>query len=258
MKITVLSENTSTREGCEAEHGLSLYIKTEKHTILFDMGQSDIFAKNAEKLGCDMNAVDIAILSHGHYDHGGGISEFLSLNDHAPVYLSRFAFGEYYHGEDRYIGIDPKLRRNKRLKITHDKLVIDDELSLHSCNLLSRPFDMGSFGLTEKTKDGFIPDRFLHEQYLLIKEGEKRILISGCSHKGAVNLVSWFSPDVFVGGFHFSSIPEGDRLKELAKLLNKTRTQYFTCHCTGVPQFEFMKKHMDDLTYVSAGSSFFI
>ena len=258
MKITVLSENTSTREGCEAEHGLSLYIKTEKHTILFDMGQTDLFAQNAEKLGCDLSAVDIAILSHGHYDHGGGISAFLSLNDRACVYHSRFAFGEYYHGEDRYIGLDTALRRNKRLRPVQDKLVIDEELSIHSCNLLTRPFDMGSFGLTEKTKDGFIPDRFLHEQYLLIKEAGKRVLISGCSHKGAVNLVSWFSPDVFVGGFHFSSLPEGDRLKEQAKLLNRNNTQYFTCHCTGVQQFEFMKKHMKSLTYISTGSSFFV
>ena len=257
MKITVLTENTTSREDCESEHGLSLYIETEKHTVLFDMGQTDLFAKNAQNLGRDLAKVDIAVISHGHYDHGGGLSTFLTLNHGAHIYISRHAFGEYYHGKERYIGLDPTLRKNKRLRHVADKLIIDNELSLHSCNLLSRPYDMGSFGLTEKTKDGFIDDRFMHEQYLLIKENGKRVLISGCSHKGALNLVSWFAPDIFVGGFHFSSLPEND-LKDAAKLLSKNQTMYYTCHCTGLAQFEFMKKQMKDLTYISTGSSFYL
>jgi len=255
MKITVLTENTTNRYDVGAEHGLSLYIETEKHTILFDMGQTDLFAKNAEKLGCDLDKVDLAVISHGHYDHGGGLSAFLSINSHAHVYINRYAFGEYYHGNERYIGLDTSLRKSKRLRHVADKLIIDDTLSLHTCNLLSRPHDMGSFGLTEKAKDGFIADRFLHEQYLLIKEGEKRILISGCSHKGALNLIAWFSPDVFVGGFHFSSLPENE-LKDAAKLLSKSETRYYTCHCTGLAQFEFMKNQIKDIAYISAGSSF--
>ena len=256
MKITVLAENVSYREDCKAEHGLSLYIETENRTILFDMGQTDLFAKNAAVLGCDLKRVDTAILSHGHYDHGGGLPAFLNINDHAHVYLSRFAFGEYYHGEDRYIGLDTSLRKHKRLRPVPDKLILDEAHSLHSCNLLPRSFDMGISDLTEKEKGKFIPDRYLHEQYLLVKENGKRILISGCSHKGVLNLVSWFSPDVFVGGFHFSSIPEGDKLKNAAKLLSKRNTDYYTCHCTGVPQYEYMQKWMKRLRYVSVGTVF--
>ena len=77
MKITVLLENTSTQSNLTAEHGLSLLIETKPHIILFDMGQSDAFAKNAERLGIDLALVDTAILSHGHYDHGGGLKAFL-------------------------------------------------------------------------------------------------------------------------------------------------------------------------------------
>ena len=73
MKITALLENKTNREDMLTEHGLSLYIETEKHKILFDMGQSDLFAKNAAALGIDLSSVDIAVLSHGHYDHGGGV-----------------------------------------------------------------------------------------------------------------------------------------------------------------------------------------
>ena len=76
MKITSILENTSHREDMITEHGLSLYIETGAHKILFDMGQSDAFYKNAQTLGIDLAAVDIAVLSHGHYDHGGGPSKF--------------------------------------------------------------------------------------------------------------------------------------------------------------------------------------
>lgn len=100
MKITCLTENTSICDEIGYEHGLSLYIETEEHNILFDMGQSDLFFQNAEKLGVDIAAVDIAILSHGHYDHGGGLAKFLEVNSLAPIYISRYAFEPYYNGTE--------------------------------------------------------------------------------------------------------------------------------------------------------------
>ena len=80
MKVQVLLENTSLSEALKAEHGLSLYIETGKHKILFDMGQTDAFADNAEKMGIDLSQVDFAILSHGHYDHGGGLKYFMEIH----------------------------------------------------------------------------------------------------------------------------------------------------------------------------------
>ena len=79
MRITCLAENTACN-GFEAEHGLSLYIETNGNRILFDMGQTDLFSGNAEKLGIDLNTVDFAVISHGHYDHGGGLRKFLEIN----------------------------------------------------------------------------------------------------------------------------------------------------------------------------------
>ena len=88
MRIVTLVENTARRQDLTAEHGLSLYIETENHKILFDAGQSEAFAENAKKLGVDLTQTDLAVLSHGHYDHGGGLAKFLEANDHAPIFLS--------------------------------------------------------------------------------------------------------------------------------------------------------------------------
>ena len=79
MKIIALLENTTKHANIGCEHGLSLYIDTGSHKILFDMGQSDLFYENAKKLGVDLSLVDIAIISHGHNDHGGGLKTFLEI-----------------------------------------------------------------------------------------------------------------------------------------------------------------------------------
>ena len=255
MEITCLLENTSARPDILSQHGLSVLIKTNSHSILFDMGQTDLFAQNAQKLGVDLADVDLAILSHGHYDHGGGLSTFLSLNPKAPVYVSRHAFGDYYNGTEKYIGLDPSLRTHPRLRFTNDEQILAPGLTLYSCNRLPRPNSFGSFGLTQKTADGFCDDPFLHEQYLLIEENGKRILISGCSHKGILDIAEWFHPDVLVGGFHFSKMPLDQTLERAARQLNQKKTTYYTCHCTGEAQYGFMKQYIKDLHYLSGGQT---
>lgn len=255
MKITSLVENTSSREDIRAEHGLSLYIEANGRRILFDMGATDLFAENAERLGIDLSLVDIAILSHGHYDHGGGLRRFLQINSHAPVYLRREAFLPHYNGSEKYIGLDSSLIDERRLIFCADGQKIDGGATLYG-SLPSREHYLGAFGLKEKIGECFVDDDFRHEQYLLITEGERRVLISGCSHKGVVDLASFFEPDVLVGGFHLSKLDVGDeRLQSAATALGSLNTEYFTCHCTGLEQYEFMKTTMKNLHYLSAGES---
>ena len=255
MRVVSLVENTSAKEEIGVEHGLSLYIEAKGHKILFDMGQSNLFLENAKKLGIDLSQVDIAILSHGHYDHGGGLTEFLKINEKAPVYISQYAFEPYYHGDTKYIGIDRNLKENKRVIITKDATVLAKGIMLYHCNDREKVYDLGSFGLTVRKEGQYLPDLFLHEQYLLIKENGKKILFSGCSHKGILNIVKWFEADVLIGGFHFSKLALDETLEKYATELDQYKTQFYTCHCTGKEQYEFMKYYMSSLFYLSAGET---
>ena len=258
MKISMLMENTAFANGFATEHGLSLYLETDKHRILYDMGQSGSFVANAVRLGVDLAAVDVAVLSHGHYDHGGGLEAFFAVNQHAPVYMNQYAFDECRASSDRYIGINMELAQNPRLRFVGEHLAIDEQLELFACNDRPRPFVMDSYGLNVIREDQLIPDDFRHEQYLLIHEQGKRILISGCSHKGILNIMNWFEPDGLIGGFHFMKIdPTGSEqtvLDDAVQGLQKYCTQYYTCHCTGLPQYEYLQTRMgNQLRYLAAG-----
>ena len=253
MKITVLVENTSPC-GLECEHGLSLFIKTKNHTILFDTGQSALFSENAVSLGADLSEVDLCVLSHGHYDHGGGLSRFLSINDKAPVYMSRYAFEPHYNGE-KYIGPDESLKFSERIIFTDGVTRIDDGIILYSCHEKEKRFDLGSFGLMTEKDGKKVPDDFRHEHYLLIEEEGRRVLFSGCSHRGVLDIERWFAPDVLIGGFHFSKLPCDDTLKGYAEYLASFDTDYYTCHCTGKEQYEYMKRFLLRLSYLGTGES---
>ncbi len=255
MKITVLTENTSVSDELIAEHGLSLYIETGNKRILFDMGQTDTFAKNAEVLGIDLEEVDFAVLSHGHYDHGGGLGTFLAINEKAPVYLSRYAFGDYFSA--KYIGLDKSLAKEKRLCFVPDYLKICDGIELFSCNDFIAEYKAEPYGLTAEIDGVRTDDDFRHEQYLVITEKGRRTLISGCSHKGVLNAMHWLEPDVFVGGFHFMKLDpdaeERETLDKAAEVLSGRNIPYYTCHCTGTEQYKYLKDKITELHYISCG-----
>ena len=260
MKLYTLIENTACDTNLACEHGLSLYIEANGQRILFDAGQTGAFADNAEKMGIDLSQVDICILSHGHYDHGGGLKRFLELNDHAKVYVSRHAFGDYYNGEEKFIGLDWELLNSEQITFVRDNLTLSDTLSLHTCPNFPQVYFTDAYGMQVKRRGQLEVDDFRHEMYLLIREGERRIIVSGCSHRGVMNLKTWFAPDVFIGGFHLMKLdPEKEttRLKFTAMELMKQETVYYTGHCTGDAQFDALKAHMGErLQRLTTGAVF--
>lgn len=241
MRIVTLVENTACREDLKAEHGLSLYLETGKQKILFDAGQSEAFACNAQTLGIDLSKVDTAVLSHGHYDHGGGLSRFLEINKNAPVWMNPHAFEPHYNAAGKYIGLDEAQEGNDRIRYAENVQSIGEGLTLYTRIPCVGPIQ--PFGLTVREKERRIPEDFRHEQYLLVEEKGKRILFSGCSHRGILNILAHFRPDVLIGGFHFMKMdPDGAELEAAAAELKRYPCIYYTGHCTGQAQFETLKK----------------
>lgn len=249
MVITTLVENTCCHGDLTCEHGLSLYIETKNHRILFDAGQTGAFADNAQKLGIDLSRVDFAVLSHGHYDHGGGLKRFFEINQTAPVYLSRHGFTKCYNANQKYIGLDPTLADSPRLRYVDDRLRLGEGITIRSGSMRQH-FPAESFGQWVLDNGRPRKDDYAHEQYLMIREGGKTVCISGCSHRGVLNIVRWFQPDVLVGGFHFMKLdPQtGDEpfLELAAKELLSHPTVYYTGHCTGEKAYAFLKEKMGD------------
>ncbi|MGE4454637.1 MAG: MBL fold metallo-hydrolase [Sphaerochaeta sp.] len=269
MKITTLVENTTSNRNLGFEHGLSLFVEAKEKTILFDTGASDLFAKNAEKLGIDLQEADLVILSHGHYDHGGGIHTFFAINTTAPLYARKEAFGPYYSqrsdGEYHYIGVDQELLRDNRVIFTSALTPISEGIFLFSKVEGKRFIPTGNKSLYRKEGESYREDSFTHEQYLAIKEGDEHVLISGCSHRGIVNILDAFRdefghfPTRVIGGFHLYNHRTGkpedpEVLDQIASILLESKADFYTCHCTGEENYAYLKEKMgDSVHYLSGG-----
>lgn len=286
MKVVCLVENTTENPVCQCEHGLSFYIETGRHKLLMDAGATDLFAKNAKALGVDLTAVDIAFLSHGHYDHSGGMLTFAALNRQAPIWMQRSATGAYYHKsdkEERYIGIAPEIAELPQVKYAGEEQSIDEELSLFAKVTERYLWPAGNLELKEKIsgeiakagtegvlQEGFVQDEFAHEQYLVISEGNQKVLISGCAHNGILNILRKYrelygeDPQAVFSGFHMrkkEGYTEEDirTIKDIALELTKWNTRFYTGHCTGEEPYRIMKEIMGgQLTYVHSGDEIVI
>ncbi len=255
--------------GLAAEHGLSFYIETARHKLLLDTGASGAFLANAEKKGIDLTAVDTVVISHGHYDHTGGLLAFAELNPNAVIYIHKNAVGEFYncrHAPPKYIGMDPHIAELDRVVWVEGDVKIDEEVSLFTDVRGRRSFPRGNEVLKKKKGGEMIPDCFDHEQYLVVAEREKRVLLSGCAHNGILNILDRYRelydalPTHIVSGFHTVKAeytPEDDALvEEIANELVSTGTQCFSGHCTGEHPMQILKSIMKErLTVMHSGDS---
>ena len=272
MRIINLVENEIGPSGCEAAHGLSFYVETENHKLLFDTSPSEVVLRNAQKLAVDLIAVDMVILSHGHYDHAGGLLPFVGLNPRAKIYLQHNAGGEYYAFDGkgkgyRYIGIDKNILSLPQVQLLHGDTKLDEELRLFTVDTRAFPFPSPNKRLRELCGGEYVQDEFSHEQNLLLTTGGKKILFCGCAHNGILNVMETLErkfgqemlPDLVVGGFHLmkrTEFSEADtaEVTEIAMRLKNYKAHFATCHCTGIPVFNQMKEIMGgQLSYVHSG-----
>ena len=219
-----------------------MLIETGEHRILFDTGASDAFAENAECMGLDLRTVNTVILSHGHYDHGGGLERFLKISHRAKVWASPHAFEPHFNASGKDIGLPPALRAQTQIhSATEPVTELYSGITLHQGNEIAVE---DCAGMSAICNGVHMPEDFRHEQYLLIQEGNKRILISGCSHRGILNIAEHFRADILIGGFHLMKEIDTSRLSALAERLQKLPTRFYTGHCTGELAFSTLKQHL--------------
>ncbi len=278
MRIINLIENTEGKEGCAHIHGLSFYVETPGHKLLLDLGPSEETLENAKKLGIDLSKVDTVILSHGHYDHSGGIMPFTGINPDAVIYMQQSAGNDYYslnEGEkedDRYrnIGIDKDILKLPQLRMVTGDLKIDDELELFTVKERTHELPFTNSRLLKRENGEYLRDDFRHEHYLVIKAEGKNILMSGCAHNGILSILDAYKekydsfPDAVISGFHLMKKEKytEEELREvvdIGKELTKYPTMFYTCHCTGEPAYKIMKLAMgEQLCYVHSGEEVII
>lgn len=261
MKITALVENKTKCE-LKTKHGLSLYIETQSHKILFDLGPDSTLFQNAKTRNIDLSVVDVVIISHGHGDHGGALKQFLKINSSAKIYVQRKAFEAHYSKLlflKVSVGLNKELKNHPQVILLDGDCRIDDELSLFTVQSTNKCYSSANDTLFAKNSK----DDFSHEQNLIIQE-QQIALIMGCGHAGVVNIMKkaeQYHPSLCVGGYHLfnpstKKTVSTELLSEIAKELGQySQTQFYTCHCTGIEAFDFLSQQLSNLFYLSCGET---
>ena len=249
MKWTVLSDNRAKDPSFLTEHGLSILLETERYRILLDTGASDVFIRNARRMGVDLATVDYVFISHGHSDHAGGLRHFMEVNKRAKVIVSPEAVnGMFYSRRNDLHSITTMWPEGigERLFMVDHTCEVADGIHVMAHIPHTHPMPKGNRHLFIKDAEGnYAPDDFRHEMALYTGG----FLFTGCAHSGLENILAtcpWPVRSV-VGGFHLLDGHESrDELVGLARRLadNYPQTVFHTSHCTGDIAYAIMKKAM--------------
>jgi len=252
MKIVTLIENLAESSGLVAEHGLSLYIDTGDQKILFDTGQSGLFIQNARKLGIDIRDIDYLIISHGHFDHTGGLYPFLEMNAKAKVFAKQGIFTPKYNGKTRFIGTEfVEEAVSGRFEFINSVTEIIPDLFVIPAIPLHHDIDTNFTRLYKKEGDSFFPDEFEDELFVVIKKSDHINILTACSHRGITNIcetaVQHFGLPVnlIIGGFHMKDC-SAEQYVHIVNYLHKLQPKLMgVCHCTGVDKFASLMGECD-------------
>ena len=265
MKIITLVDNRTHSENLDVEHGLSLYIETDNNKkILYDTGQSDLFMCNAQKLGVDLNKIDIVVISHGHYDHIGGLLDFLNTNKTAKVYMNASIFDYQYFsvkkGVTKMNGFTPELMEYRERFVLIDKNTSFDSYWLITDIKHTYATPKANAILFRQNKDVKELDKFSHELILVVESSKGLCIFTGCGHNGVLNIVSTVQSVItekqihcVYGGFHLIDGSDFVEVESTAELINighelinlLPMSQFYTGHCTGDKALKVLNEEME-------------
>jgi len=269
MEIITLVENLVYNKDLKGEHGLSFLIKMKNCKILFDLGQTGLILENAKLLEENLDDIDFVILSHGHYDHTGGLEKFLEINHTAKIIMKKNILQQKYSsstGSIREIGF--KLR-DKYKNYPNEFLFLEEDYILNdNIKIITQIDEYTNFekikqNLFIKKGDDFIMDQFQDELFLTIIKDSKLNIITGCSHNGIINIIKTAIDNtkindinLVLGGMHLTGIKlnekslqdeNNNKIQKTIEELKKLKIEkIYTNHCTGIDGFIKLKNSMGD------------
>jgi 7,8-dihydropterin-6-yl-methyl-4-(beta-D-ribofuranosyl)aminobenzene 5'-phosphate synthase len=277
MEIISLIDNKENPLGIDlhSEHGLAVCIRTKGRYILFDTGASGIFLSNAQRL--DVNIADIshAVLSHHHFDHGGGLAAFFEVNSQAKLYLRNSKTEHYYlHFLGffrRRIGLNASLFQQYPQRVTYiDQFseIASDVFILTQIGKRHLPPKGNRHLFVHEGKSKRLDD-FEHELILVVKESGSLVVFTGCSHHGILNMLDAVMDHfpnqnikAVFGGFHLIDRPSKNSMagsRSDVEALGQAIMKYpigkvYTGHCTGSKAYGILKEVMGEkLEYFATG-----
>lgn len=265
MKITTLTDNRAQSKKLETEHGLSLYIETDcGQKILYDTGQSDLFMRNAKKLGVELKNVEKVVISHAHYDHVGGLLAFLKINKTAKVYMNATLFDyEYFSlksGVKKLNGFPTELLEYRDRFVLIDKNTSVDNLWMITDIKHTYKMPKGNSILYRQRHGVEELDKFEHELILVVDTARGLCVFTGCAHNGVLNIATTVISVIpskkthcLYGGFHlidgkeYVEVETTEELTEIANELTKLlpKAHFYTGHCTGEKAIEVLSEKME-------------
>jgi 7,8-dihydropterin-6-yl-methyl-4-(beta-D-ribofuranosyl)aminobenzene 5'-phosphate synthase len=267
IKITILVDNQAG-EGLVAEHGLSLFIEAGNRRILFDTGQGNALSANSAKLEIDLSKTDSLVVSHGHYDHTGGLLHIQSVAPGIDIYCHPAAVLPRYGAGNM---------ESKPLGMPGTALAALDRFPSHKIHWANRVlFLSGEIGLTgpipretefEDTgerffldPEGYRPDLIADDMALWINTPQGPVVCVGCSHAGLVNTLNYVlrlsgakKIRAVIGGFHLLHADDLRVERTIDYLRSLSPELVVPCHCTGDRVIKSMQQVLGDR--VSAGRS---
>jgi len=262
LRITTLSENTAGLGNFLGEWGLSILVETDGPNILFDTGQSISASHNADILGVDLSQIDKIVLSHGHFDHTGGLRQVLrkigkeiEIIAHPDIWAVKYSRREGQ--EDKYIGI-PFQRQEleslgARFNLTTESVRLTDNIMTTGEIPMATDYEEIEPYLVVKEGNRFKQDKLLDDQALIINTEPGLVVILGCAHRGIINtlyhaqqLTGVKTIDTVLGGCHLMDASE-ERIRLTIAALKELGVQRLgVSHCTGLPASAIMAQEFGD------------